>query len=566
MTLSSAAVPANLQLIDGEMLVWNDEPAGGPALAELLSELSGGGRALLAGLHDDALIARLEAGGTAVTCLLRAYPDAERVAAAHPGARVLCGNLTKVDPGESFDLVVAAGGLERPNSAEGPQLDWGQTAARLAAAVADGGTLVLVQENLLGVHQLTAQSPWYAERTDAAWTPVGDLDETRPATLAELEVALAKAGLATDARLLAFGDPVRPTVLVPVDSAADPGLRPYLEAVVADATGRATKGRELLTDPRPLAATAVRSGAGAALAPAWVIVAGRGGAKASDQRVIVAEDRPEPWPLRYEITRDGDAWQRRVLGDAATVSRDGLSRYPHALDGPLPAGRPVQEHLLALCLRRDIPRLRAALTQYAHWAEQGVVALPDELLVDGQTGTRWDPSWSVEVAEPADVVLARALRAFAVTLISGGYSHPWPQLGGAEELAEVLGGLAGRDWDGTDVLERAVALQVRLIAAERGLDSEAAEQLCAQLSGADQGTASGGRRELLAAVQRLRAELAHEKAANAWNEKMLLSRERALRSAEAKLDLLSGTFPARVGKIGVRLVRKARRVARRVLK
>jgi len=405
-------------LIGGEMPQYADQPAGGPALATLLSALPQG-RTLIAGCPDEALLTIPD-----LTVLVRGLADAERLTAS--GVRVLCGSLPKLDPAETFDLVVVPGGVERTISAEGPQLDWAHAATRLASAVRPDGILVLVEENLLGLHQLTAPAPWYADRRNEAWTPVGPFDRTRPGSLSAFAQVMGDLGRPAVATRAAFGDPRRPGVLVPPD-ATEPGWAAAAAAVMP-------------ADARRFTRDAIRAGQAAAFAPAWVAVG------STRVLTIPAEDVPPD-------------------------------------DG--------QDELLELCLRRDIPGLAAALTQHS----------------------------DAELAE------------FARTLVDGGYNHPWSQLASAEEVAAILTGLVGRT---THITVNH--------------------------------SARPSARELHAEIERLHAEVAHEKALRAWNQKMLGSREGDLRRAEAKLDLLSGTFSARVGKLSARLVRHARRWARRVLK
>jgi hypothetical protein len=295
-------------------------------------------------------------------------------------------------------------------------------------------------------------------------------------------------------------------------------------------------------------------------------------------RAIVTDARHEPWPVCYELVRGPEGWNRGLLGTRTPVRRDDLIRDPQALDGPLPTGRLLEDHLIDLCMNRDLPELRTVLGQFADWVaapadDDGMLSgaelcvLPSELVMTGDSFARWDPSWSSELRVPVDVALARALREFAVMLLTSGYAHPWPALGTADELAIVLGGMAGRNWDNGKVLPAAVALQVQLSAAERGLDAEQQAQLSTELMAVGQGTAPLGLesyRELQTALARLREEVAHEKAMNAWNEQMLLSREFALRRAERQVEFLSGTFTARLGKLLFLLARRTLRLVRRI--
>lgn len=587
MTVASGGVPGNLRLIGSEMLVWSDDepqqqrtPAGGAVLVELLTELvRPGGRAFVAGLHDDAVLSVLEAESMQVTCLLRSYPDAAKAAKAHPGVEVLCGDLTKVDSAEPFDLVLVGGGVERLSSADGPQLSWQERAELVAGLVGVGGTLALVHENLLGIHRLAALTPPRGTRTDADWTPSDGFDATRPASARELAATVAGFGLEPSTTVLAFPHPQRPTALVPLDLAVDPQLKVHLQAVVTTAFDQAFDGQTMLMDPRPLASGAMRAEAGSALASAWLVVATREGQQTLTPRALVSDERTAPWPIRYELMHL-DGWNRRVLGPRALVTRNVLIRDPQALDGPVPDGVPLLDHLIALGMHRDVPGLQMALAQFAAWASTradangrvsgaDVLILPSELLVVDDTFVRWDPSWSTELTVPVEVAVARSLRYFATVLIGAGYSHPWPQLDSVDELTRVLGGLAGYDWGGDDVLRQAVDLQAKLTGAELGLTDAEIAELRVKLTGLDQGiTAPGAEsvQDLRAAVERLRAELDHEKATNKWNEKLLLGREKALRKAEGRVELLSGTFTARMGKLGLALARRVLDVARRVLR
>lgn len=586
MTPSTTNVPQNLRLIGGEMLVWTDDdpaadrrPAAGPALQEVLRDLvRPGGRALVAGPHEQALISLLSAA-MQVTCLVRAYPDAEALARRFPDVTVLCGSVAKLDLSETYDLVVACDGLDRLPSVEGPALSWAETADLVASAVRPGGTLLLAQENLLGVHRLVHMSPWYGERTDADWTPLGEYDATRPASSAELVERLAGLGLTIAEPMAGFPTPQEPSVLAPLDRLADTHLAGFVRIAVAAAYGAQLAGRPVLSDPRALAGSALRAGSGAAFAPLWLVAATRAGALIPRQRVVVADADAVPSPVRYEVVRAEHGWTRRVLGDAATFSRDGVHRDPAALSGPLPRGRLFEEQLIELCLRRDLPELARVLTRYAGWlAEQadgegtvsGVAlwASPGDLLVDGDGFTAWDPTWSTSVREPAEVALARALRAFAVRLITGGYSHPWPVLVDADSLVVILAGMAGHTLE-RPTLTAAVAVEARLRAAEQGLDEQGREELRERLAAITPGTPPldvDSHRELHAANERLRAELAHAVSRTEWAEELLEKREFALRNAEDKLDMLSGSISFRLGKLIIYPLRKVKALVKRLAK
>ncbi|WP_027346623.1 hypothetical protein [Hamadaea tsunoensis] len=588
MTLSAATMPHNLRLIGGEMLVWTDNeprrerrPAGGGALEELLRGLARpGGRVLVAGPHAPGVIELLDRADMQITCLLRAYPDAAELAARHPGVQVLCGSVAKVETEDPYDLVVALDGAERLVSVEGVTMSWGEVAAVLARSVAAGGALVFGQENLLGVQRLVRMAPWYADRTDGDWTPLGEYDETRPDSPADLDRRLTELGLTVHDRLLGFATPGEPVVLFTDDLAQDVALGGFLRAAVSAAAGAQYAGVPVLSDPRALAASAVRNGAAATFAPVWFAVATKPGAAVpSGSRVIVSEPGTASWNLRYEVVRSSAGWARRLLGDPAPVSRDVLRRDPAALAGPLPTGQVLEERLLELCLRRDLPELARLLTRYAGWlaaaaGQSGeltgtaLCATPDEILVSGDDFAYLDATWSADLRTPVDVALARALREFAVKLITGGYSHPWPMTADADSLTVILGGLAGYALERPQLTE-AVSVEVRLSAARNGLDEAATEALRTQLASVVSGTPPldlDSHRELRMALERMRDDLTHAQARTAWAEELLLSREKALRWAEQKLEILNGSLSYRTGRLVMWPLRKIKLLLMKVLK
>ena len=586
MTLSVESTPQNLQLIGGEMLVWTDnEPAegrlavGGGAVEELLRGLvRPGGRALIAGPHDRRLIELLDTASMQLTCVVRAYPDAAELAEAFPRMQVLCGSIAKIEVEEPFDLVLALDGAERLVSAEGVAMSWRDTVGVLRRAVHVGGTLVFGQENLLGVHRLVRMSPWYGEHSSADWTPVGEYDETRPNSPADLNAKLGELGLEVHQRYLGFATPAEPTVLFTDDLATDPDLNQFLRVAVSAACGAQFAGVPVLSDPRALATSALRAGAGATVAPVWVVVAGNNAVPRTGSRVLVSEPSTDPWPIRYEVTRQDGTWSRRVLGDARTTSRDMLRRDPAALAGPLPAGQLLEECLVDLCLRRDLPELARLLTRYAGWLADGadqdgqlrdamLYATTGDVLVGGDGFDLWDRTWFTTSQAPVGVALARSLRVFTVKLITGGYSHPWPTTADADSLTVILSGLAGHPLERPE-LTAAIELEVQLRAAQRGLDGPAREQLRDVLATVTSGTPLvdlDSHRELRMALDRMADELVHAQARTAWAEELLTSREKALRNAEAKLDVLSGSLTYRIGRLIMMPLRVLKRAAKAVL-
>jgi hypothetical protein len=513
-----------LRLIGGEMPVWSDldgnhgpGPVRGQVLAPLLATASG--RTLVAGPHDPALIDALPADD--LTLLVRGVPDAEALAARYadrPGVTVCCGGPEKLAAEPPYDTVVALDGLARLSSVEGVELAWGEAFGLLLAALRPGGRLLLAVENFLGLHRLVALQ---AEVTDSDWVVAGEHDPSRPAGLARVLARLGGAGLDVARTYAAYPAPTAPTVLLGGEILADEELRGFLEATL----GRACIPlRDVLTDPGRLAVGALRHGAAAALAPAWVMLARRAPdtADAPPAGEPAAEVAPPEalvagGPDRYDIRRrPAGGWTRR---------RDGIAEIE-----AVPRGRTLESLLIEACLRRDLPTVRELLGAWQEGAAGGVAA--DQVIV----GADRTLTALVPAGQPA-----AAVRAFATTLIGGGWAHPWPAPADEDDLTLTLAAMAGRELD---------PAALAAVAGD-GPDRPARDRPDARAF-----------RELAATRDRLARELAEARAKALWYEQMLTSRENSLNRAERIIELLSGSGPARAGRALVGGMRAARGTAR----
>ncbi|WP_213000370.1 hypothetical protein [Winogradskya consettensis] len=391
-----------LRLLGGEMAGWSDAaPAGGSAYGFLLSELRSlvpaGGRVLVAGPHDPALLTGLRAYAE-ITCFVRSQPDADALSSA--GFSVLCGSLAKLTDSDQYDLVVALDGVGRLCSVEGPQFDWAESVQVLRRSLRPGGALLLAVENELGVHRLVDRVTPTAAHTDGDWRPLGEYDETKPGTPSRLRERLAADGLTPGWLATAWPLPSAPTLVID-----EPRLRygpaGALAAVASGVTATAYATRRVLSDPRRLASTAIRGGLGAELAPAWLVLAFRGPAPSLSLPPAVLNDGPL---------------------------------------GPLPDGRLLEELLIGACLRHDLPALRQLLTSWVA-AAPGVSA--DNVIV-GDSFAVLDPA-------RAAVAPAVAIGHFAATLLAGGYDQPWPHAHDVPSLTAVL--LAAAGVSGADLPE-----------------------------------------------------------------------------------------------------------------
>ena len=208
------------------------------------------------------------------------------------------------------------------------------------------------------------------------------------------------------------------------------------------------------------------------------------------------------------------AWVRRVLREVP--GRD------HAPAGPLPAGRLLEELLLAGCLRHDLPAVRGLL---AGWMATLPDASPDNVVVAGETFAKLDPS----VPARADV-----LRGFATTLLTGGYVHPWPAAADLRTLTAILHGAAGRPGDPPAI------------------------------PAGELPTVLDSRRDHEEQVRSLRRLLADADARGKQYEREIAKREAELAKARVQVAAFSGSFGYRMAKLGYGVLRKARQRLRKM--
>ncbi|WP_327031991.1 class I SAM-dependent methyltransferase [Micromonospora ureilytica] len=590
--MTTETAPAGrITLPGGEMLAWSDLPQerlanGGPLAALAARLVPPGARVLVAGPHDPALLDRLT--HAEVTCLLRSHPDA--VALAHRAARVVVGGPSGLPDDETYDVVIAAAGLDPVESVEGARLGWDGVLARLAAAVRPGGALLLRLDNPLGLHRLVDTTPWYALRDDSAWMIGGVLDRAHPANRDQLRERLRAAGLRPAACWAAYPDVNTPTALLDADHLDRDAGSGLFDAVLHGACAGGFTSATVLQDPARLAVDALHAGRAADLAPSWLTLAHRPADHTDPTTPTADPDLPvalvqtgRPGIGVLEVLHGPSGWRWGLIPavDATTpagapfASREAAYRDVDALSGPVPSGRLLRTLLLDAALRRDLATLRALLHGYAGWlADQadtdgriaGAAALAgtDNVVVDGERYAVLDPSWRATAALPADVVLARGLWRFAAGLLTGGYAHPWSSTLDVAGLTVVLGGLAGQDLDRATV-DEAVEAEAAIAAALHGLDAGGSVDLAAELHAVaptDPPVGGHSYQQLREAWLRQREELTRLAALTAWTEELLTSRERALRRAETTIGLLSGSLSYRVGRLAITPARLAKRGAR----
>ena len=436
--------------------------------------------------------------------MIRSRPEAIELEAR--GVPVLCGTLAKLTGEPRYDIIVALDGLGRLCSVEGPQFDWVESLQALKRVLRPGCTLLLAVENELGVHRLVDPSSATSGQTDSAWRPLGEFD-TKPGNPTRLAGKLAAEGLAIDWLGAAWPVPDAPTVIATPNAMQD-GPADALAAVTAGLVGQAYADKAVLSDPRRLAAAAVRGGLGPELAASWLIAAHRAPRPSAVLNLppVLLGDGPV---VELAPGRDGE-WVRRVL--RAEPDRD-LS----ALDGPLPDGQLLEELLLAACLRHDLPVVRQLLTGWVA-AQPGATA--DNVVVHHDTYALLDPS----VPARTDVI-----RRFAQTLLGGGYAHPWPAATDLQTLTSILHGAAGLP-DAVPAIPPGEELPL-----------------------------PDSRREHEEQLRALRRQVADAASRARWFERELDKRDRELRQARKKIAAFSGSVSFRVAKLGYGMAKKARK-------
>ncbi|WP_211192726.1 hypothetical protein [Actinoplanes sp. TBRC 11911] len=498
-------------MIGGEMPDWVEDrlPVGGALFEYIAGLVPAGARVLVAGPHDDGLIDAL-AARTRLTVLVRSQPRAIELDTR--GLSVLCGTLAKVTDTDRYDIVVALDGVRRLCSVEGPQLDWVESLQSLHKTLRPGGTLLLAVENELGAHRLVDPSSATAAQGDGDWLPLGEFD-TKPGNPTRLAERLVTEGLAVDWLGTLWPFPAAPT-LIATPSALRNGPVDALAAATAGAVGRAYANREVLSDPRRLAAAAVRGGLGAELAAGWLVVAHRAPRPMATLNLpaVLFGDGPV-----VELAADETGtWVRRLV-------REDPDRETTAATGPLPAGRLLEELLLTACLRHDLPLVRRLL---AGWMTALPRSAADNVVVHGDAYAVLDPT----VPAQGDV-----LRQFAHTLLGGGYAHPWPAATDVATLTSLLHGAAGQPG------------------------------VIADISPAEDEPLPDSRREHDEQLRALRRQVADAASRAQWFEREIERRDRELRKLRLQTAAFSGTVGFRAAKISYGVARKVRNRLRKGL-
>ncbi len=443
------------EFVRGEMQPWTDysggrAPASGSVLAALLADLlPQSKRALVVGPHGSDLIDAVAARSAQTTVLVRSVGDAESLRAVISNTTVtivagsLDGLIDSLTEDETYDLVLAADGLDRVMGYDAPQQDWHTRAAALVRAAAAGAMVVVGMQNDFALTELFDSRPSHKRHGDDEWWPLHD-DPTRPASPAQLRDALTGLGLETSL-LWATVDVAGEThTLVEVDAlaATRPG-RPAARIAVRAFETAATAVPLLASLAEGVNAAACAGQLGA-VTPGWLVVCGprppavhtiytRGGNTSSVLAADLADNR---WKL--------------VTVAGAGSSPAGLSANESPAE--VPDTESVERLLLRAAAKEDVPEFRRLAEQLGDWVGKsaaefgpGAVICLDDTGVDGDTFARG--VLARQTAEESDTaeLLAAAWHRFADRLTRGHHRHPWPPWMSGADLVRTWLSMSGEE-------------------------------------------------------------------------------------------------------------------------
>ncbi len=404
-----------------------------------------------------------------------------------PDVRVVAGHASSLADHGEFDLALLCGVLEySPLYGDGPAalLD------DVTAALADDGVVVIAIENQLGLGYLLGQQEDHHSRP---WLGLADypVPGARTWSKAQLRGMLEAAGLTAQRWLLPYPDYKLPRVVLDERVHDLPDAPDVVDKLVRDPLLGAFRGTSAVVAGRAPHRQAVANGFGAAVAPSFLIVAGRS-PEAVEKAVrpglgwLVTANRKPPWRRVRRLTEGLELAVEHGPGGTAS-----WLRQEPAADEPFLPGTPVDRLLLDALAAHDLDTARHLLQRWRECcagdarplADDDVthpflpgradvpVLPPDRLdvhpgnvivLPDGEL-RRIDLEWRAGSGVDAELVLVRALVEFARELVTCGAAHPWPAETSTRQLATHLAGLLGLDevardrW--SELLDAEAALQ-----------------------------------------------------------------------------------------------------------
>jgi O-antigen biosynthesis protein len=384
-----------------------------------------------------------------------------------PDVRVVTGDASGLAEHGEFDLVLLSGVLEySPLYGDGPAAMLGD----VTTALADDGVVVIAIENQLGLPYLLGRQEDHHSRP---WLGLADypVPGARTWSKAELRGMLQDAGLTAQRWLMPYPDYKLPRIVLDERVHDLPDAPELVDKLVRDPLLGAFRGTSAVVAGRTPHRQAVANGFGAAVAPSFLIVAGRtpeavGKAVRPGLAWMVTANRKPPWRRVRRLTED-----RELVAEHGPGGSVGWLRQEPAADEPLLPGTPVDRLLLDALAAHDLDTTRDLLERWRECcaadsrplADDDVahpflpgradvpVLPPDRLdvhpgnlivLPDGEL-RRIDLEWRAGTGVDAELVLVRALVEFARELVSCGAAHPWPAETSTRQVATHLAGLIG---------------------------------------------------------------------------------------------------------------------------
>jgi len=550
-------IEPGIRRIGGDMRGYSDAattaPTGAAVLAILGAALPPGGRVLLAGPHDPALVSAIAGRGCRVELLLRGLDDARAARTRYGDAvEIACGVLDRLD--RTYDAILALDGTGRLHGPDSTATSWTDTLDLLRRALRPDGVLALLVDNRFDLTRLGS-----ATRPPAGDRPDGVPEPAAPAAVANAVVdALGAARLPVRAAYAVHPSRSRPDLLATAAAHAGDAAAALIAAVYRRDAG---EPEAHLAEPGRLAGDAVRHGLGFALAPGWLMLAGAGSAPMPSDvpDLLVTEAAAGYWSVPQEITLTGTGAHRRPTDAGARVRMLGyVQRDPAALTGPVPLGDLMETGMLDACARHDHADLRGMLRRYARWlpaaGTTAAFASFDNVVVAPDGGILlFDPSWSFEQPVPVPVALLHAARRFADRLLSGAYPHPFPADASIDRIATTLVAMAGHTVSPADE-EAATALAV-----DADPDAEGGEEAFVALRArfADPSPVRAlAHREAVALIGRQATELADARAQIAWLDETIRERDEQLSLAGRMMAEIRASVTYRIGALVTRPARK----------
>lgn len=565
---------SGVRLFGGEMLDWADLPGvpSASVIPSLLRRLPGWGladRVLLVGPRAAALVDSLdELNRTDV--VVRALPDARRLAvssALREGITVHCGTLDAFVPDGDYDVVVVLDAPEALSSPDGEAFGHADLLTQLCAWVGPSGLLVARVDNGLSIERLFALDLRTRRADNGAWGWESSRHDPRPLYAREVPQTLAAAGFHVGMSYAAVPSEGEPSLLVTQACVETSGLRGAVTAFGAQVLADRYATTPLLADVYDIASRLFEGGEVLALAPSWLIVAGRedGRLKSADLPGLLAVEpgRASAWAARHQVldSAGSAAWSVEMVDGGLERHERGIGRQiGRATFGP-PRGEALEALLRRACQQHDVGTVRTLVQSYGQWMQSQdecvgqdprLLAVPSNVLVHEGTHSYLDGTWSLRRPVPGDVLFVRGVRHFALRLLAAGLEHPWAPDTSPDVLTSTLASMMAVDVD-QRLLQQVARLEAEIDAVLKGGDSVAESESYARNLAAGgsqflaQSGAARGYRESLLVSLRLEQELYGRSEKVDWLEATLGARDVRLRNVERELSKVRASVSFRIG-------------------